>query len=68
MADGTVVESDYWPEGAVKISRVSFDELSENEQWGDVLEYYFECSSCHSVFKLFVETYHGQGGYWRPVS
>lgn len=63
LASGRILESDYWPKGAVKISRVKFSELSETDQWDDVLEYYFKCSRCDLVFRLFVETYHGQGGY-----
>lgn len=67
LAEGTIVESQSWPEGQVKSSNPAFAELSMTGRWDDILEYYFECSACHAVFRFFVETYHGQGGDWQPV-
>lgn len=32
--------------------------------WGDVVDLYFQCTQCGSVFSLHAETYHGRGGAW----
>ena len=68
MSDGTIVTSDSQSAVSSKGTDISFEELLEVEQWDDLIEYHFECSSCRAGFSLFVETYHGQGGSWSPVS
>jgi hypothetical protein len=35
--------------------------------WPDVLNYRFKCERCGMHFSLSAETYHGQGGEWKPV-
>jgi len=66
LEDGTIVESDYWPEGALNYNHTTFKELVAGATWGDVLKYYFECPKCNSLYKLWAETYHGSGGGWGP--
>jgi hypothetical protein len=45
---------------------VSFEELSADGPWDDILGYTFECQNCSRRFSLFCDTYHGRG-CWRPV-
>jgi hypothetical protein len=44
-----------------------FAELVSSGQWDDVLLYYFQCNICGQLFQLSAETYHGRGGWWKPV-
>jgi hypothetical protein len=44
-----------------------FDELTTSGKWDDVLLYHFQCNTCGQKFELSVETYHGSGGWWKPV-
>lgn len=44
-----------------------FDELVASGKWDDVLRYHFQCNSCGQKFELSAETYHGAGGWWKPV-
>ena len=67
LADGTIVESAYWPEGILKLDQSDFSSLSETGPWGDGFDYYFECSTCGQKFRLSAETYHGSGGAWEPI-
>lgn len=67
LADGTIVESTYWPEGILKLDQSDFSSLHETGPWDDVFAYYFECSSCRQKFCLGAETYHGSGGAWEPI-
>jgi len=68
LADGTIVESSYWPEGEIKFSQAPFSEQPEKGPWDDVFQYYFECPACGQLFRLTADTYHGGGGSWKPVS
>ena len=44
-----------------------FESLLTQEHLPDSIHYFFRCSSCGLLFQLFVNTYHGSGGEWRPV-
>ena len=67
LADGTIVESAYWPEGVLKLDQSDFSSLNETGPWADGFDYYFECSVCGQKFRLSAETYHGSGGAWEPI-
>jgi hypothetical protein len=64
LKNGTLKHSNYWPEGQVFFKMPPFEE----EDWGDSVLYYFECSTCGQLFELSVEMYHGRGGRWQPIS
>lgn len=49
------------------IDQPPFSELDLDPTIPDVIRYYFECSSCDSVFGLLVEAFHGQGGKWSKL-
>ncbi len=49
------------------IGQPPFSELNLESTIPDVIRYYFECSSCGTVFGLMVETFHGQGGQWSKL-
>jgi len=66
LQDGTLRESLFWPEGKIRLSEGSFDTVSLNPPWPDVMAYYFECSECRQRYVLAVETYKGVGGTWAP--
>lgn len=66
LADGTIVESKFWPRQYAALTTQSFTNVPDKAPWDDVLEYYFECPSCHQLFRLSAETYHGSGGTWKP--
>lgn len=61
LADGTI--SDVTTGGDCK----PFDELVSSGKWEDVLLYHFKCNNCGQMFELSAETYHGRGGWWKPV-
>ena len=61
LADGTI--ADVTEDGDCK----PFDELVSSGKWDDVLLYHFKCNSCGQLFELSAETYHGRGGWWKPV-
>ena len=67
IADGTILESDYWPSKHIKLDLAPFSAVNEKGPWDDYLEYYFECPRCRQLFRLFAETYHGSEGGWEPV-
>ncbi len=68
LDDGTIRLSEYWPKGILKCcDSGSFSELANGHDWGDIIEYYFECPQCRSLFHLEAETYHGRGGRWSPA-
>lgn len=62
LADGTI--SDVTTGGDCKL----FDELVSSGKWDDVLLYHFKCNTCGQLFELSAETYHGAGGWWKPVN
>ena len=62
-----LAESDYWPEGVVRVEGGPFMELPVEGGWPDVFVYYFGCTRCGARYRLSAETYHGGGGTWRPV-
>ena len=69
LEDGTIVESDYWPEGCIGKDRTPFSEVTGRGVYTeDVYIYYFECPDCHQLFKLTCDTYHGGGGEWKPMT
>ena len=61
LADGTI--SNVTTAGDCK----PFDELVTSGKWDDVLLYHFKCNTCGQLFELSAETYHGAGGWWKPV-
>ena len=61
LADGTI--ADITSGGDCK----PFDELVSSGKWDDVLLYHFKCNTCGQLFELSAETYHGAGGWWKPV-
>jgi hypothetical protein len=61
LADGTI--SEVTTGGNCK----PFDELVSSGKWDDVLLYHFKCNTCAQLFELSAETYHGRGGWWKPV-
>ncbi|BBO86151.1 hypothetical protein DSCO28_67170 [Desulfosarcina ovata subsp. sediminis] len=67
IADGTIIESDFWPDQHLKTTNTPFSEIQSKGPWEDVLVYYFECPRCTQLFKLSAETYHGSGGCWTPI-
>ena len=67
LADNTIVPSTFWPTGTIRFSQTPFDALTEDGPWDDVMCYYFKCPECGKHFKLSAETYHGAGGWWKPV-
>jgi hypothetical protein len=44
-----------------------FEELVSSGKWEDILLYHFQCNTCEQRFELSAETYHGSGGWWKPV-
>jgi hypothetical protein len=44
-----------------------FDEMVSSGKWDDVLQYHFKCNAGRQLFELHAETYHGSGGWWKPV-
>jgi hypothetical protein len=62
VLDGTIVEVP----GESALSMCSFSDLVAGEDWGDVVDYRFDCRACAERFLLNAETYHGSGGYWEP--
>jgi len=61
LADGTI--SDVTTGG----DSMPFDELVSSGKWDDVLLYRFRCNTCGQMFELSAETYHGAGGWWKPI-
>lgn len=61
LADGTIAEVPTGGEG------MPFNELDPSGKWEDILRYHFKCNTCGQVFELFAETYHGSGGWWKPL-
>jgi len=61
LVDGTI--SDITTGGDCK----PFDELVSSGKWDDVLLYHFKCNTCGQLFELSAETYHGSGGWWKPI-
>lgn len=62
LADGTISDATVGGDGK------PFDELVSSGRWDDVLHYRFQCNTCGKLFELHAETYHGSGGWWKPVS
>jgi hypothetical protein len=61
LADGTISDA------TTGADDKPFRELSSSGKWDDVLHYRFQCNSCGQLFELHAETYHGSGGWWKPV-
>ncbi len=66
MDAGVLAESDYWPKGQPRFTSVPFSRLSESGGWEDIVQYYFQCTSCGQRFRLVAETYRGSGGELSP--
>lgn len=63
LADGTIIESDYWPTGEIRSCNTPFSEVNGAGPYTeDVYQYYFECPKCHQIFDLHCNTYHGSSG------
>ncbi len=68
LNDGTLVESQYWPEGEIRTNELPFSQVSsEGPYQQDIYIYYFQCPLCHRVYRLSCDTYHGAGGAWEPL-
>ncbi len=68
LDEDTLRESNYLPAGQVRNCEPgSFRALAETNAWGDIVDYYFECPVCGSIYRLFADTYHGSGGSWQMV-
>ena len=68
LADGTIVESGFWPKGTLRSCVTPFNEVNGAGPYiEDIYEYYFECPRCNQIFHLHCNTYHGRGGTWKPV-
>jgi len=63
--DGTLVEDLTHRDGP---SSAGFDALVASAPYPDHISHNFKCSDCGRRFALSVETYHGAGGSWKPVS
>ena len=59
-----ILQSNEFESSRALIGQPAFSDLDLDTTIPDVMRYYFECSSCGSVFGLLVETFHGQGGTW----
>ena len=68
LEEGTLAETSCWPEGEAEIDQGPFITLRAERPWPDVMIYCFRCTSCDSLYRLSVDTYHGRGGTWTPVS
>jgi hypothetical protein len=68
IADGTIIESGFWPDQYMKTTNTPFSEIQSKGPWDDLLIYYFECLRCKQLFKLSAETYHGSAGSWEPIN
>ena len=68
LQNGVIVEDPYWPSGQIPVAQPSFSSLPSEGPWPDYFEYYFRCVECDCLFQLSVETYHGTGGQWKPLS
>lgn len=67
LADGTIVESKYWPRNEVHLHRMSFLKFKDEPPYDDLIQFYFECPECKQLFSFGCETYHGSGGDWKPI-
>ena len=47
---------------------VPFTELANGGQWADDVLFNFKCTHCGQIFELAAETYHGSGGWWKPIT
>jgi 5-methylcytosine-specific restriction endonuclease McrA len=66
VADG-VLRCNEFESSRALIGQKPFSELNLDQSIPDVLCYYFECTSCGSVFGLEAEAFHGQGGRWSKL-
>ena len=62
---GILTMSDYWPPRTSKFTSTHWESLDDAGDWEDILQYYFECTSCKSLFLLHADTYHGGGSFKR---
>ncbi len=44
-----------------------FLKVASSGHWDDIVSYRFICNHCGQQFELVAETYHGSGGWWKPV-
>jgi len=51
----------------INLSNTPFSDLIAGKPWEDYFIYYFNCTNCRQEFELTVETYHGGGGWWKPI-
>jgi len=45
----------------------AFQSIAEGTEWPDTFDFTFACKSCGERFTLQADTYHGSGGYWKPI-
>jgi hypothetical protein len=65
VASGTLIQSTYWPPRTSKFTATQWEALDDSGNWEDILQYYFECPSCKTIFLLHADTYHGGGSFKR---
>lgn len=61
LADGTLSDA------TTGEGHKPFDELVSSGKWNDAVRYHFRCNTCGQLFELYAETYHGRGGWWKPI-
>ena len=66
LTSGILIEETSQPEHEREPTPDTFSAI-EKGPWPDFIDCRFKCTSCHQQFQLEVETYHGQGGKWRPL-
>jgi hypothetical protein len=61
LADTTldVLETEKW--------KTSFDKVTPDGGWDDLVSYTFKCNSCGKKIELIAETYHYAGGHWKSL-
>ena len=62
--DAGILRCNEFESSRALIGQPAFSDLDLDNTIPDIIRYYFECSSCRSVFGLLVEAFHGQGGTW----
>jgi len=45
----------------------AFQAIADGTEWPDTFDFTFACTTCGERFTLQADTYHGSGGYWKPI-
>lgn len=65
VASGAIREVTRFSDGRPLHQDMTFEDLSIDGPWPDIVAYYFACTSCHAIYELSADTYHGSGGAWQ---